>query len=112
MTAGRGGGRARAGETVMARTAPPTFTDLRNLRGIEYQNLVRPMPERKRKADRVEAKVHEAPARRVAVACKWTARAIAAFDDDMQGCEAADLGPGDMQGCEAADLGPGEGSGR
>ena len=97
---------------MTARTAPPTFTDLRNLCGIEYQNLVRPMPERKRKADRVEAKVSEAPARRAAVACKWTTRAVAAFDADMQGCEAADLGPGDMQGCEAADLGPGAGRGR
>ena len=93
---------------MTARTASPTFTDLRSLRGIEYQNLVRPVPERKRKADRVEAKIGEAPSRRAAVASKWTASAVAAFEADMQGCEAADLGPGDMQGCEAADLGPGE----
>ena len=97
---------------MIAKTASPTFTDLRNLHGIEYQNLVRPVPERKRKADRVEAKVGEAPSRRAAVACKWTASAVAAFEADMQGCEAADLGPGDMQGCEAADLGPGAGRGR
>ncbi len=111
---GRGRGRGRGGRGRAARGSGPArvvkltatarsrttvkakFSDLIRLVGEdEYKTLAAPLRARKRRAERVEAKIEQGPSKRRPETYRWTPDAWRAFmDSDMQGCEAGDLANG------------------
>ena len=72
------------------------FSDLIRLVGdAEYNTLVEPMRVKKRRAERVEAKIEQGPSKRRPETYRWTPDAWRAFMAcDVQGCEAGDLANG------------------
>ena len=61
----------------------------------EYERLVEPVKERKRKAARVAERASQPPGVRTGVVHRWTPAALASYESStMQGSESADRAPG------------------
>ena len=84
--------RGRALETLHA--IHRTIASLTEMAGVDTTLLSKPAPERKRKADRIAERMQGPPPKRPATSYQWTPDQLVAFQEEMQGCEAADLGPG------------------
>ena len=61
----------------------------------EYEELVEPVKERKRKAARVAERASQPPSVRTGAVHRWTPAALASYESStMQGSESADRAPG------------------
>ena len=61
----------------------------------EYERLVEPVKERKRRAERVADRASQPPSVRTGAVHRWTPAALASYESStMQGSESADRAPG------------------
>ena len=61
----------------------------------EYERLVQPVKERKRKAERMADRESQPPSVRAGAVHRWTPAALASYESStMQGSESADRAPG------------------
>ena len=61
----------------------------------EYERLVVPVKDRKRRAERMDERARQPPSVRMGTVHRWTPAALASYESStMQGGEAADEAPG------------------
>ena len=89
---------ATASRTPVSSSRAVKFVDLLR-EGVvsreEYEELVEPVKERKRKAARVAERASQPPSVRTGAVHRWTPAALASYESStMQGSESADRAPG------------------
>ena len=89
---------ATASRTPVSSSRAVKFVDLLR-EGVvskeEYERLVQPVKERKRKAERMADRESQPPSVRAGAVHRWTLAALASYESStMQGSESADRAPG------------------
>ena len=89
---------ATASRTSVSSSRAVKFVDLLR-EGVvskeEYDRLVQPVKERKRKAERMADRESQPPSVRTGAVHRWTPAALASYESStMQGSESADRAPG------------------